>query len=189
MNRLTEKDEQGNWSLKGVKWEQLHEGATITGELWRKLYGALWKLMEYEDTGMDPDDVIRLNDFNQCSTGQAIKELAKERAKHRWIQPGERLPDQNETVLVTVKRHRWVADYDCDWVPENEKTEHKEVVYVTCGRLDCIRWKYMDFESGVWEEALYTNVLLGVLLDEPIAEIIAWQPLPEPYKEGQSWTD
>lgn len=47
----------------------------------------------------------------------------------------------------------------------------------------------MDFESGVWEEALYTNVLLGVLLDEPIAEIIAWQPLPEPYKEGQSWTD
>lgn len=77
MNRLTEKDEQGNWSLKGVKWEQLHEGAIITGELWRKLYGALWKLMEYEDTGLDPDDVISLNDFNQCSTGQAIKELAK----------------------------------------------------------------------------------------------------------------
>lgn len=52
MNRLTEKDEQGNWILKGVKWEQLHEGATITGELWRKLYSAFWKLMEYEDTGL-----------------------------------------------------------------------------------------------------------------------------------------
>ena len=25
MYRLTEKDEQGNWSLKGVKWEQLHD--------------------------------------------------------------------------------------------------------------------------------------------------------------------
>ena len=189
MNRLTEKDEQGNWSLKGVKWEQLHEGATITGELWRKLYGALWKLMEYEDTGLDPDDVISLNDFYQCSTGQAIKEMEKERAKHRWIRTEERLPDQNEIVLVTVKRHRWVTDYDSYWVPENEKTEHKEVVYVTCGRLDCIRWKYMDFESGVWEEALYTNVLNGVLLNEPIAEIIAWQPLPKPYKEGQPWTD
>lgn len=33
MYRLTEKDNQGNWSLKGVKWEQLHEGTTITGEL------------------------------------------------------------------------------------------------------------------------------------------------------------
>lgn len=126
MSRLTEKDERGNWSLKGVKWEQLHEGATITGELCRKLYGALWKLMEYEDTGLDPDDVIRLNDFDQCSTRQVMNELAKERAKHRWIRLGERLPDQNKPVLVTVKCHRWGADYYCDWVPENEKTEHKD---------------------------------------------------------------
>lgn len=50
MNRLTEKDDQGNWHLKGVRWEQLHEGQVITGELREKLYGALWKLMEYEDT-------------------------------------------------------------------------------------------------------------------------------------------
>ena len=87
-------------------------GATITGKLWQKLYGALWKLMEYEDTGLDPDDVIRLDNFNQCSTGQATKKLAKEGAKHRWILPEERKPDKGETVLVTVKRHRWIADYD-----------------------------------------------------------------------------
>lgn len=89
MNRLTEKDKQGNWSLKGVKWEQLHEGATITGELWKKLYGALWKLMEYEDTGLDPDDAIRLDNFNQCSAGKVMKKLAEEKAKHRWIRPGD----------------------------------------------------------------------------------------------------
>lgn len=185
MNRLTEKNEQGNWSLKGVKWEQLHEGATITGKLWQKLYGALWKLMEYEDTGLDPDDVIRLNDFNQYSTGQAIKEPAKERAKHRWIRPGERLPDQNETVLVTVKRHRWVADYDCDWVPENEKTEHEEAVYVTLGQRSRIGWKYADLESQEWKEALYVDSLIGIVLSEPIAEIIAWQPLPDAHEEEQ----
>lgn len=57
MNRLTEKDDQGNWHLKGVRWEQLHEGQVITGELREKLYGALWKLMEYEDTGVDPEEV------------------------------------------------------------------------------------------------------------------------------------
>lgn len=189
MNRLTEKDEQGNWNLKDVKWEQLHEGATITGELWQKLYGALWKLMEYEDTGLDPDDVIRLNDFNQCSTGQATKKLAKEGAKHRWILPEERKPDKGETVLVTVKRHRWIADYDCDWVPKNKKTEHEEAVYVTLGQRNRTGWEYVDLESSEWEEALYVDSLVGIVLSEPVAEIIAWQPLPEPYKEGQSWTD
>ena len=102
MNRLTEKDEQGNWSLKGVKWEQLHEGATITEELWRKLYGALWKLMEYEDTGMNPDDVVRLNDFNQTSTCQMMKKLAEEKAKRRWIRPEERLPKDDTLVLVQI---------------------------------------------------------------------------------------
>lgn len=102
MCRLTEKDDQGNWSLKGVKWEQLHEGATITEELWQKLYGALWKLMEYEDTGLDPDDVISLNDFNQCSTEMVMKKLVKERAKHRWILTGERLPEDDTFVLVQI---------------------------------------------------------------------------------------
>ena len=77
MNRLTEKDEQGNWSLKGVKWEQLHEGATITGKLWQKLYGALWKLMEYEDTGLDPEEVERIQEelqqYRQIGTAEECK--------------------------------------------------------------------------------------------------------------------
>ena len=37
MNRLTEKDDQGNWRLKGVRWARLHEGQVITGGLWEKL--------------------------------------------------------------------------------------------------------------------------------------------------------
>ena len=44
MHRLTEKDDQGNWALKGVKWESLHAGQTITREMWEKIYSALWKL-------------------------------------------------------------------------------------------------------------------------------------------------
>lgn len=57
MHRLTEKDEQGNWALKGVKWESLHVGQTITREMWEKIYGALWKLMDYEDSGLSPEEV------------------------------------------------------------------------------------------------------------------------------------
>ena len=55
MNRLTQKDEQGNWSLKAVPWESMHEGQVITKDLQERLYGALWKLMEYEDTGLTPE--------------------------------------------------------------------------------------------------------------------------------------
>lgn len=57
MYRLTEKDEQGNWALKGIKWESLHVGQTITKETWEKIYGALWKLKDYEDSGLSPDEV------------------------------------------------------------------------------------------------------------------------------------
>ena len=51
MMRLTEKDELGNWCLKGVRWEQLREGQVITKEVSERLYGALCKLKDYEDTG------------------------------------------------------------------------------------------------------------------------------------------
>lgn len=53
MNRLTEKDSQGNWGLKCIQWKQLYDGQVITAEIREKLYGALWKLMEYEDTGLE----------------------------------------------------------------------------------------------------------------------------------------
>ena len=33
MQRLTEKDDLGNWCLKGVRWEQLREGQVITKEV------------------------------------------------------------------------------------------------------------------------------------------------------------
>ncbi|WP_302326307.1 hypothetical protein [Enterocloster lavalensis] len=64
MCRLTQKDDQGNWCLKGLPWEQLHVGQVITTEVSEKLYGALWKLMEYEDTGLSPEAVEKLNTFD-----------------------------------------------------------------------------------------------------------------------------
>ena len=69
MGRLTEKDECGNWCLKGVAWSQLHTGSVITKEVSEKLYGALCKLKDYEDTGLSPEDVERLNDFERTQAG------------------------------------------------------------------------------------------------------------------------
>lgn len=85
MKRLTQKDEQGNWCLKGVSWEQLHEGQVITKSLRERLYGALWKLMEYEDTGLAPEDVERVNDFEKSQVAHLLKQLNEEQRKHRWI--------------------------------------------------------------------------------------------------------
>ena len=72
-NRLTEKDKQGNWGLKGVAWVNLMPGAAITQEVYEKLYGALWKLKDYEDTGLNPKEVCRLKERDIPKKGIAKK--------------------------------------------------------------------------------------------------------------------
>lgn len=63
MRRLTETDEQGNWALKGVTWKSLHTGQVITDAMWEKIYFALCKLKDYEDSGLSPDEVEAMIDL------------------------------------------------------------------------------------------------------------------------------
>lgn len=126
MNRLTQKDEQGNWCLRGLKWDDLREGNTITRQMRERLYGALWRLMEYEETGLSPEGINNLNDF-EANTRKYLAELDK----HRWIPVKERLPkDSKKMVLVqvsgkpekTITLHNAMelASYDSDhgWIIE-----------------------------------------------------------------------
>lgn len=78
MYKLTQKDDQGNWCLKGVPWENLNVGKIITKEVSEKLYGALWKLMEYEDTNLSPEDVERVNSFDESQAIKAISDIILE---------------------------------------------------------------------------------------------------------------
>ena len=57
MVRLTQKEESGNWQVNGISWEMLREGETITKGTDQILYGCLCKLKDYEDTGMNPDQL------------------------------------------------------------------------------------------------------------------------------------
>ena len=57
MSNLIEKDDLGNWNVKGLPWKKLYVGQVITREVYEMLYGCLWKLMEYEDTGLTPEQV------------------------------------------------------------------------------------------------------------------------------------
>ena len=93
MSSLTQKGEQGNWCLKGLPWGQLYVGQVITQEVSEKLYGALWKLMEYEDTGMTPEQVEELNTFDGSQAVRATAALQEEQRKHRWIPEPYRLED------------------------------------------------------------------------------------------------
>lgn len=57
MGRLTGRDKQGNWWLNGVEWSELHPGTVITEETYQRLYGALCKLRDYENSRFTPDDL------------------------------------------------------------------------------------------------------------------------------------
>lgn len=99
--RLTNKDDQGNWCLKGLEWEQLHAGQVITRNVWEKLYGALWKLMEYEGTGLTPERIKELNNFEKTQTAHCLAEFQVMQRKHRWISVGERLPENDSYIMVS----------------------------------------------------------------------------------------
>ena len=74
MTRLTVKDAQGNWALKGVRWEELRKGQVITEELRERLYGALWKLMKYEDTGLEPNEVEEVKEMPTAFDKEKVKQ-------------------------------------------------------------------------------------------------------------------
>jgi len=58
MKRLTESDGNGNWWLKGLPWKDMHIGETVTEPTRARLYGALCKLKDYEDTDLAPDEIL-----------------------------------------------------------------------------------------------------------------------------------
>ncbi len=152
MNRLTQKDKQGNWCIKDLPWKELYVGQAITQEVWEKMYGCLRKLMEYEETGLSPEDVVRLDEFEQTQAAHLLKKLNEEQRKHRWIPVAERLPEDSENMVlvqvsgkpeetITLHNAMQLASYDsgCGWIPEMRPE---------------------------WEDA----------------EPVAWMPLPEPYR-------
>ena len=64
LRRLTEQDEQGNWCVKGLPWKDTYVGQVITENTNQKIYGALCKLKDYENSGMDPEEACSLKELN-----------------------------------------------------------------------------------------------------------------------------
>ncbi|MEG0108765.1 MAG: DUF551 domain-containing protein [Lachnospiraceae bacterium] len=93
MKRLTKLDGNGNWYIEGVG----------LGECNVKLYDALCKLKNYEDTGLSPEEINDLNTFDGSQAIMATARLQREQRKHRWIPVSERLPEDGENVLASER--------------------------------------------------------------------------------------
>ncbi len=153
MKRLTEKDDLGNWKLKGLRWEQIYDGKIITRDMRERLYGALYKLKDYEETGLSPEEVERVNTFVGNKVEHLLLELQKEREKHRWIPVEERLPeDLDEAVLIQV------SGRPC----ENIELKNEIEIAIYSKKDGWILESYPCWEG---------------------AKPVAWQPIPEPYEK------
>lgn len=64
MSRLTQTDDIGNWSLEGLPWKDTYVGQVITKNTSEKIYAALCKLKDYEDTGLTPEQAQELVEMN-----------------------------------------------------------------------------------------------------------------------------
>ncbi len=91
MTRLTEKKDSGSWCLRDVPWSDLKPGVVLTQKTWEKLYGALWKLKDYEDSGLSPEQIEIMKDDAQVTAKGMLKkvaELSAELDRIRGIIPG-----------------------------------------------------------------------------------------------------
>lgn len=75
MSRLTQTDDSGNWSLEGLPWKDTYVGQVITRNTEEKIYGALCKLKDYEESGLDPEQVQQLKERDTAKKPIKTKEL------------------------------------------------------------------------------------------------------------------
>lgn len=164
--RLTEKKESGHWNLRDVPWSDLKPGVVLTEKVWEKLYGALWKLKDYEDTGLSPEEVESVNDFEKSQTYRAIAELQEEREKHRWIPATERLPEEHDSICARLNGTE-------KWRNGMFKRRSDNVLVTVKYEDGTVHTEQAHTIDGVWKT------------DYKVKEgkVVAWMPFPEPYKE------
>lgn len=83
MERLTEVNKDGKWRLKGLLWSDTETGKIITQNTNEKIYGALCKLRDYENTGITPDQLQVINEEYQ-KMAKELAELRKQNSKNPY---------------------------------------------------------------------------------------------------------
>lgn len=138
---LIRKDNQGNWHLKGVPWERLRAGVTLDKKTADRIYGALCKLRDYEDTDLEPAEVVDVNEFEKAQTVKLLKKLAEEREKHRWIPVEERLQEGKSYILLSF------VNFSLPLVGRYEQDESGGAFYIGDEDITCVS---QDIYVNAW---------------------------------------
>lgn len=149
--------QEGEWKLHGLDWTDFRPGITLTKEAHTRLYGALWRLMEYEKTGVNPDEIADKVDTNRVLREDLVK--AARRAPE-WIRPDKGMPDPFTFVLLCVDGH---------------------IGHITFNRA-IMTGGYDDEEQEWYLDPEPTTTPYRAGDDE--LKVLAWMPLPAPYTEG-----
>lgn len=132
MPRLTWKDEEGNWGLRDLPWENLCAGVVMDDRTRQRLYGALCKLRDYEDTELEPEEVAKVNNFEKYQSAKLLEKLAEEREKHRWIPVEERLPEGESYILLSF------VNFSLPLVGRYEQDESGGAFYIGDEDITCV---------------------------------------------------
>ena len=120
----------------------------------------------------------------QIRMADRIEDIIRKHMNDGWISVEERLPEDGSRVLTVIKHHKWIADYDSLWVPDCEKTQHPEYTEVCEAISSEEGWTYRCHEMDYEVDEAYIKPKRDIA--NPISEVIAWRPLPEPYRPERS---
>ena len=109
-----------------------------------------------------------------------IEEVIRKHMNVDWIPVEEEWPPFGKKLQATILHHEWISDYDSSWVPEEEKVHHASYTEVCEIHPMGVMWCYACAEDDYHNDIAYIEPAKD--LNRPVAEIIAWRPLPEPYR-------
>lgn len=187
MGRLTYKNRDGKWGMKGVRWEALYEGNTISKDTWQAVYGALCKLKDYEETGLTPSEVERLTadsdqDAGNGNVGKTIVELQGRIALCECDGFQYQVAEYYEALKVAVAALKTqLAMKQNGWIPAKDRVPEDSDEIVLVQATGQVR-KNILLEDALILAQYYKGEWF--LEQYPMADVdvVAWQPLPEPYK-------
>lgn len=116
-----------------------------------------------------------------------VRDIIRKHMNDGWIPVEKEWPPFGQRLQATILHHEWVSDYDSAWVPEEEKIHHPEYTEVCEIYPIGEKWCYNCIEDDYNIDIAYIEP--AKVLSRPVAEIIAWRPLPEPYRPEGSDCD
>lgn len=111
---------------------------------------------------------------------EMVKGIIRKHMNDGWIPVEKEWPPFGQRLQATIIHHEWVSDYYSAWVPPEEKIHHPAYTEVCeiypVGELWCYNCSEDDYNGDV------AYIEPAKCLSSPVAEIIAWRPLPKPYR-------